>query len=71
MLINQNAAGFINQIADYNLQSENDDMGVAIGDYDNNGEFEFFITTINKNFLFTKYKDTSQDIAPPFVSNSL
>ena len=48
-----NGTTFSNQASGYGLDSMADDMGVTMGDYDNDGLFDIFITAINENFLFT------------------
>jgi len=50
----QNPDGsFVDQAAEYGVAVYGNDMGMAIGDYDNNGEFDIFIANISKNRLFS------------------
>ncbi|MBT8256925.1 MAG: VCBS repeat-containing protein [Bacteroidia bacterium] len=53
LFISQNGSNFVQQAQQFGLDSMADDMGVAIGDYNNDGHFDFFITAIDKNILYT------------------
>jgi len=53
VFINQGGTGFISQSDSYGLGHARDDMGMAIGDYNNDGFFDFYIATINSNPLLT------------------
>ncbi len=64
VFINQTGMGFIEQSSTYNLGNTDDDMGMAIGDYNNDGFFDFYIATINTNPLLTNKGDnTFEDLA--------
>tara|TARA_R110002050_G_scaffold300018_1_gene467371 strand:+ start:57343 stop:61377 length:4035 start_codon:yes stop_codon:yes gene_type:complete len=52
LFINNNGISFTEQAEVYNLDHSKDDMGIAIGDYNNDGFFDFYITTIGDNALF-------------------
>ena len=49
--INQNGTSFIEDAATYGLDNMIDDMGLTIGDFDNDGDFDFFYTGIDENVL--------------------
>ena len=60
----QNPDGtFSEQSVTYALDYDGYDMGISIGDYDNNGEFDIFIATLNENRLLKRYGNTYVDIA--------
>ncbi|MEW4925457.1 FG-GAP-like repeat-containing protein [Algibacter sp. 2305UL17-15] len=62
--INQNGMGFVEQSGLYGMDHVGEDMGLAIGDINNDGFFDFYITTINKNVLLTNKGDnTFRDLA--------
>ncbi|TXE10134.1 T9SS type A sorting domain-containing protein [Seonamhaeicola algicola] len=52
LFINNDGNNFTEQAINYGLNTANNNMGVAIFDYDNNGWFDFFVTTINLNVFF-------------------
>ncbi len=52
LFINNQGKSFTNEANGYNLDNKQDDMGIAIGDYNNDGFFDFYIATIDKNPLF-------------------
>ncbi len=52
LFVNENGVQFNNQATSFGLDHSKDDMGMAIGDYNNDGNFDFFITTIGNNALF-------------------
>lgn len=68
LFINNQGTGFTEQARLYNLDHSKDDMGIAIGDYNNDGLFDFFITAIQENALFsnvgggTKYVNVATDM---------
>ncbi|WP_370479259.1 FG-GAP-like repeat-containing protein [Tamlana flava] len=67
LFINESGNSFIEQSNVYGLSHSRDDMGMAIGDYNNDGFFDFFITTINDNVLLTnKGNNTFEDFAPQY-----
>ena len=53
LFINSANYSFSDQAVDYGLDNEADDMGLAIGDYNNDGAFDIFITARNDNFLLS------------------
>lgn len=52
LLINQNGLSFIDQAEAYGLDSRLDEMGIAVGDFNNDGSFDFYVTGININAMF-------------------
>ncbi len=62
--INQNGMSFVEQSNLYGMAHVGEDMGMAIGDFNNDGFFDFYVTTINKNVLLTnKGNNTFEDLA--------
>ena len=62
--INQNGSNFIEQANLYGMNHIGEYMGLAIGDYNNDGFFDFYITAINKNTLLTnKGNNTFENLA--------
>ena len=64
LYINQNGTSFTEDAATYGLDNMIDDMGLAIGDFDNDGDFDFFHTGIDENVLLqnnasNNFSDTS------------
>ncbi|OIQ30454.1 MAG: hypothetical protein BM564_03550 [Bacteroidetes bacterium MedPE-SWsnd-G2] len=59
VLINQNAEMFSEEGSIYGFSTGADDMGVAISDFNGDGNFDFFITAIDKNFLYQNNGDNS------------
>ncbi|WP_138434880.1 FG-GAP-like repeat-containing protein [Winogradskyella algicola] len=51
LYINQNGTSFTEDAATYGLDNMIDDMGLAISDFDNDGDFDFFHTGIDENTL--------------------
>ena len=51
LFINSNGESFTENATDYNIAKEFNDMGIAIGDYNKDGNFDFYITTISNNSL--------------------
>jgi hypothetical protein len=51
LLINVNGVDSFEDAARYGLGHAQDDMGIAINDYNNDGNFDFFITNIDENVL--------------------
>lgn len=54
LYINNQGNTLIDQAASYGLNHQGDDMAVAMGDYNNDGSFDFFISNINDNALYVK-----------------
>ncbi len=59
LFINLDGISFSQQAVQFGLNSMADDMGVAIGDYNNDGHFDLFITAIDKNILYTNQGDNT------------
>ena len=64
LFINNNGTTFSENANAYGLNTAEDDMGIAVADYNKDGLFDFFITAIDKNFLLTNkgngtFEDTS------------
>ncbi|MEY8847404.1 FG-GAP-like repeat-containing protein [Psychroserpens sp. XS_ASV72] len=53
LFVNQNGTSFTDQAQSYGLDNMLDDMGIAIGDYNLDGAFDFFFTGIDENALLT------------------
>jgi hypothetical protein len=51
LYINQNGTSFTEDAVTYGLDNMIDDMGLAISDFDNDGDFDFFHTGIDENTL--------------------
>ncbi|MDO3694444.1 FG-GAP-like repeat-containing protein [Wenyingzhuangia sp. chi5] len=52
LFINNNGKNFTEEAKKYGLDHSKDDMGIAIGDYNNDGSFNFFITAIDDNAFY-------------------
>ena len=64
LFINQEGKSFKQESSKYGLRSTVEDMGVAIGDYNNDGFFDFYIAVIRANVLFKNQGDnTFTDVA--------
>ncbi|WP_299556436.1 FG-GAP-like repeat-containing protein [Seonamhaeicola sp.] len=59
LFINQGGTGFSEEATIYGLDTAFNNMGVAIFDYDKNGWFDFFVTTINLNVFFKNNGDNT------------
>ncbi|WP_243472345.1 FG-GAP-like repeat-containing protein [Winogradskyella sp. MH6] len=64
LYINQNGTSFTEEAVTYGLDNMIDGKGLAIGDFDNDGDFDFFNTGIDENLLFqnngsNNYSDVS------------
>lgn len=55
--INQGDNSFSNEAESYNVDTAGDDMGLTIGDYNNDGLFDIFVTAIDDNFLLSNNGD--------------
>ena len=53
LFINQGGINFIDEGANYNVNTIGDDMALTFGDYNNDGLFDIFVTAIDDNFLLT------------------
>ena len=51
LFVNKGGNSFVDKSSDYNLDSKMDDMGITVGDFNNDGFFDFFITGIDENAL--------------------
>ena len=64
LYINHNGTSITSEAQSYGLDNSRDDMGLAMGDFDNDGNFDIYITNINANvFLKNKGDNTFEDIA--------
>ncbi|MBT8252647.1 MAG: VCBS repeat-containing protein, partial [Bacteroidia bacterium] len=71
LFISQNGSSFSPQADQYGVNSMADDMGVAIGDYNNDGSYDIFITAIDKNILYTNQgNNTFIDLAEQMNVNN-
>ncbi len=62
LFVNESGVAFNNQAEDYGLDSMIDDMGIAVSDYDLDGDFDIFITGIDENkFLVNDGTNTFSD----------
>jgi hypothetical protein len=52
LFINDKGQGFNEQANLYGLDHAQDDMGIAVGDYNNDGFFDLFVTAIDQNALY-------------------
>ncbi|WP_299522612.1 FG-GAP-like repeat-containing protein [Winogradskyella sp.] len=73
LFINQNGFSFLDEAANYNINTTGEDMAITIGDYNLDGDFDFFITAIDLNFLLTNNGDgTFTETASDFgINNTL
>ncbi len=51
LFVNQNGEGSSEQAAIYGVNSKIEDMGITVSDFDNDGNFDFFVTGISENSL--------------------
>jgi hypothetical protein len=64
LFINTNKIGVVEDAKKYGLANTNSNMGVGIGDYNNDGFFDLFVTNINKNVFYKNNGDnTFKDVA--------
>lgn len=61
LFINQNGTTFVEKAVEYKVNQLFNDMGITIGDYNKDGHFDFFITTISNNSLLTGKPDGTFD----------
>ncbi|WP_417291637.1 FG-GAP-like repeat-containing protein [Corallibacter sp.] len=59
LYINQSGTGFIEQASAVGLDNDFDDMGIAMGDFNVDGNFDFFITGIDETALFLNNGDNT------------
>jgi len=53
LFVQQPDGSFLDKAIEYGVDADGNDMGMAIGDYDNNGVYDYYITNIAENRLFT------------------
>jgi hypothetical protein len=67
LYINNGGNSFVDDASTYGLNTMGDDMGITIGDYNNDGNFDFFITAIDNNFFLQNNGDnTFTELADSF-----
>ena len=74
LFINNSDHTFSEEAMNYGVDSSANDMGLAFGDYNNDGHFDMFITAIDQNFLFKNNGDnTFDDVAEDYegLNNTL
>lgn len=59
LYVNQNGTGFIEQSEAYNLDNTSTGMALSIGDYDNDGLFDMYLSNIDVNNLFKNMGNNS------------
>ena len=59
LYINGGNSTFSQQASTYGVNTMGDDMGITIGDYNQDGFFDLFITAIDDNFLLTNNGDNT------------
>ncbi|BAO74839.1 FG-GAP-like repeat-containing protein [Winogradskyella sp. PG-2] len=59
LYINNLGNSFTDQAETYGVDTMFDDMGITVGDYNNDGFFDFFVTAIDKNILLTNNGDNT------------
>ncbi|EDP72182.1 hypothetical protein FBALC1_13812 [Flavobacteriales bacterium ALC-1] len=59
LYLNNGGNSFTDQAQSYGVDTMFDDMGITIGDYNNDGFFDFFVTAIDKNILLTNNGDNT------------
>ncbi|MFY0600681.1 MAG: VCBS repeat-containing protein [Cyclobacteriaceae bacterium] len=52
LFINQVGTGFIEEGEKYNVQGNFDSMGLTVGDFNNDGHFDIYVTNINRGSLY-------------------
>ena len=61
LFINNNGTSFTENAETYKVAIKFNDMGIAVGDYNKDGYFDFFISTIANNSLLTGKSDSTFD----------
>jgi len=69
LFVNQDGTTFVDQAQVYGLDSTLDDMGIAIGDFNLDGAFDFFLTGIDENALFQN--DGSNNFTETSFANNI
>lgn len=70
LFINNNGVNVTENAIAYGMGNDGDDMGIGIGDYDNNGKFDFFVTNISNNiFLENNGDNTFNEVASDLFLN--
>ncbi|KJD34818.1 hypothetical protein PK35_02595 [Tamlana nanhaiensis] len=59
LFINNQGESFTEHAAGYGLDTSKGDMGVTIGDYNNDGKFDIYVTTIGDNVLMKQTENNS------------
>ncbi|WP_111682988.1 FG-GAP-like repeat-containing protein [Winogradskyella tangerina] len=59
LFINSNGLTFSQEASLYGVDTQGDDMGISICDYNNDGNFDLFVTAIDLNFLLTNNGDNT------------
>ena len=59
LLINQSGTSVLESATSYNIDNEGNDMGIAMGDYNNDGYFDLLITNIDDNVLYKNNGDNT------------
>jgi hypothetical protein len=59
LYINVNGTKFIEQSKAYGLDNYETGMALSVGDYDNNGSFDIYLSNVGKNNLFTQNPNTT------------
>ena len=57
LFVNQSGSSFAENASTYGINTSGEDMGLTVGDYDLNGEFDLFVTSVDDNFLLTNNGD--------------
>ena len=59
LYINENGTKFTEQSAAYNLDHDGTGMALSIGDYDNNGTFDMYLSNTGTNALYSQNPDNT------------
>lgn len=67
LFINQNGISFTEEAMNYGVNQAVDAMGLTIGDFNNNGSFDFYISAIDENVLLQNNGSNNfSDVAQSF-----